>query len=273
MIYYEEAYYVPMLETNCMLTIRSQQITTFEQAALRKFEDEMVVHSRDFSPKLCEVLGEEQLRVALRQAMARADGYGFTYRGPIRLFIEMMFLFGSKFDTDPQYPWAAKILLSDEHQMQRAEQLFEKIIYYQEKVSGPGGENTRRALRDLLAWTKNPITFSSSNFEAGMRQEMSHVFPEKAAFIADEGLTTLINEGMTEGMKYQFSPVRGEALIVTLLFAFGHGCTDDPLYPWIAQTLKDERIIDPAARAARLEKKAVTWLEHVLAAPRAGAQR
>ena len=80
----------------------------FEQAALRRFEDEMVVHSKDFSPLLCEIIGEDQLRVAVRQAMARAAGYGFTYRGPIRLFIEMMFLCGSAFDTDPQYPAAER---------------------------------------------------------------------------------------------------------------------------------------------------------------------
>ena len=93
-----------------MLQIREEQMAVFEQAALRRFEDEMVVHSKIFSPRLCEVLGEEQLRVALRRAMARAGGYGFSYRGPIRLFIEFMFLFGSAFDTDPQYPWAGKIL-------------------------------------------------------------------------------------------------------------------------------------------------------------------
>jgi hypothetical protein len=56
------------------------------------------------------------------------------------------------------------------------------------------------------------------------------------------------------------------------MFAFGHGCTHDPLYPWIARTLKDERIKDPAARAERLEKKAITWLDHVLARPPKGVQ-
>ena len=66
--------------------------------------------------------------------------------------------------------------------------------------------------------------------------------------------------------------MRGEALVVVLMFAFGHGCTDDPLYPWISRTLKDERIVGPAARVERLEKKSITWLEHVLARPRGGAR-
>ena len=49
------------------------------------------------------------------------------------------------------------------------------------------------------------------------------------------------------------------------MFAMGHGCGSDPLYPWIAQTLRDETLKDPDAKAIRLEKKALTWLEHVLA--------
>lgn len=48
------------------------------------------------------------------------------------------------------------------------------------------------------------------------------------------------------------------------MFAFGHGCFDDPLYPWIARTLEDDAITDSAARAKRLETKALTWLDHVL---------
>jgi len=48
------------------------------------------------------------------------------------------------------------------------------------------------------------------------------------------------------------------------MLAFGHGCGADPLYPWINKTLRDEAITEQEARAKRLEKKALTWLEHVL---------
>jgi hypothetical protein len=254
------------------LQVRPEQRQVFEQAALRTFEDEMVVHSQEFSPRLCEVLGEEQLRIALRQAMERAMGYGFTNRGSLRLYIEMMFLFGSAFDTDPQYPWAAKILRASDDQMHRAEQLFDKILDYQEKVPGPDGVNTRKALGDLSTLARQPLSFSANDFISGMRQEMTRIFPQKAAYVDEPGLTTLIREGSAEARKHRFSAVREEALLVTLMFMFGHRCTNDPLYPWIVRTLKDEKITEPTARAERLEHKALTWLEHVLASPQEGVQ-
>ncbi len=248
-----------------MLKIRPEQLEEFEDEALRRFEDEMVVHSQEFTPRLCEALGEEQLRVALRQAIKRAQSYGFTNRGPIRLYIELMFLCGSDFDTDPQYPAIAEILNASEHQMQRAEQICEGIKDYAEKVTGPKGENVREALEALLLFTQQPLPFSSPDFVSGLLQQMTRVFPQKVNYIGEDRVTMLIEEGSKEARKYELSSVRAEALVVVLMFSFGHGCTGDPLYPWVENTLKDERIKDSEARAQRLEKKAVTWLKHVLA--------
>jgi hypothetical protein len=248
-----------------MLVISKAQMTAFQQAALLRFENEMVVHSQDFAPELSKVLGEAQLRVAVRGAVARADSYGFTNRGPIRLFIELMFLFGSAFDTDPQYPWAASILRESSEQMQRAERLYEKVLDYQEKVSGPDALNTREALKSLDLLSKQTLTYSANDFVPSMLREMSLTFPQKAAYLGDEALQALIRESCTVAQQARFSTARSYTLIVALMFAFGHGCVDDPLYPWIANTLRDGKIVDPAARAEHLEKKALTWLDHVLA--------
>lgn len=246
-----------------MLAIRPEQMKVFEEAAMLRFEDEMVVHSREFSPKLCEVIGEEQTHVAVRQAIKRAGSYGFTFRGPIRLYIEMMFLFGSDFDTDPQYPRFSKILKSSGDQMERAELLDQAVLDFQIKACGPEAANVKRALSDLLETAKAPINFPLSALVPGMLREMRRNFPEKVAYVGEDELTKLIDEGAAAGRTHGFA-IRGTVLLVTLMYAFGHGCASDPLYPWIARTLDDEKITDPAARAERLEKKTLTWLERVL---------
>ncbi len=254
-----------------MLTIRQDQVEAFRQYHLQKFEDEMVAHSKDFSPPLCEVIGDDQLRLALRSAMTRAGQYGFTYRGPLRLFIEMMFLCGSAFDTDPQYPAVGTVLRASGDQMQRAQQIHELCLDNLGKVAGPGAANVHKALSDLLTYARMPIMFSK-DLVADMLQAMHRIFPQKAVYVGEAGLRALIYEGVGEARQYGFETERQRALLVVLKFAFGHGCTDDPLYPWIARTLKDNRIIYPAARAARLEKKAVTWLEHVVARNKRGSR-
>jgi hypothetical protein len=254
-----------------MLVIRAEQMRIFEQEALRQFEDEMMAHSKDFSPRLCEVIGDEQLRVAVRSAISCAIRYGFTNRGPIRLFVEMMFLRGSAFDTDPQFHKVGEALRASGDQMQRAERIHQDALDYLEKVSGPDAVNVRRALKGVLRLAQGGMRISSNGFEADMLQEMNTLFPQKVAYVGEKGLTALIREGRAEAEKYDFHSVRGEVLIVVLMFSFGHGCTNDPLYPWISRTLRDERIIDSAGRVARLEKKSLTWLEHVLSRNGKGA--
>jgi hypothetical protein len=250
-----------------MLVIRQQQIDVFEQAAVRRFEDEMIAHSKGFSPVLSRVLGEAQLRVVVRSAIARAMSYGFTWQGPIQLFVEMTFLCGSAFDTDPQYPGLRDVLRSSGHQMDRAMEIHEGRNNYLTRVSGSEAANVRQALAELSTFARAPLAISESDYVADMVSAMQRVFPQKAAYAGEAGLRSLISEGTAEATRRRFSTTRQRALIAVLMFAFGHGCTDDPLYPWISRTLEDPRITGPDARARRLERKALTWLEHVLAAP------
>ncbi len=252
-----------------MFTISPAQMNAYEQDAALRFEDEMVAHSRSFSPKLTTVLGESQLRVALRQAMNRAEKYGFTLRGPIRLYIELMFLYGSEFDTDPQYPDIGKELNATDDQMARAERIWQSVVEFIEQVMGANNVNLRIAIEFLIDIARSNVILSEFNFIKIIEQEMNNAFPWKVSYVGKENLVKLIQKGRNEALKYEFTSLRSQALVVVLMFVFGHGCTHDPLYPWISETLLDEHIKDPQSRAKRLEMRALTWLEHV----RAGLQK
>jgi hypothetical protein len=252
-------------EGTAMLLIKSEQMKVLEQYTLCRFEDEMIAHGKEFAPRLSEQLGDDQLRVAVHSIIKRAMDYGFTNRGPIRLCIEMMFLFGSGFDSDVQYEKAGAYLRDTGDQMVRAEKMRQYCLDYLEKVSGPKSVNVHRSLKGLWAFAKGPMNISADHFVTDLLGAMRSLFPQKTAYVGDNALTELIQEGRSEAAKYHFDTLRGEALMVVLMFSFGHGCTNDPLYPWIARNLQDERIIDASGRAARLEKKALTWLEHVIA--------
>lgn len=249
-----------------MLKIRTEQMEAFRQGAIRSFENEMVVHLAEFSPPLFNAVKELQLRKAIQLGLERADRYGFNCRGPVRLYLELMLLFGSYFDTDPQYPWAKDILTDCDSvsQMRCAERLYERTLDYRKKVNGPRDAYTLKALRNISAMARQPLPLSASDLVPSMLREIARVYPEKAVFVGDERIKRLINEGIAAAQKEGFSTVRAIALTVVLMFAFGHGCFGDPLYPWIARTLDDEKIVDSHARANRLENRALTWLDHVL---------
>ena len=249
------------------MIIRAEQMQALGDSVLRAFENEMLAHLAQFSPPLFQAVKEDQLREAIRYGIKRAGEYGFTFRGPVRLYLELMLLFGSHFDTDPQYPWTATILADQGSapEMQRAESLYEKTRDYRKNVAGPGDEYTLEALRRVAALAAQPLPVSAANFNRDMLQAMSEAYPQKVSFVGEDALKLLIGEGVAAAQGYGFSTLRSVALPVVLMFAFGHGCFRDPLYPWIGMTACDEMMAQPEARARRLEKKSVTWLEHVLA--------
>lgn len=248
-----------------MLVIRRDQIEKLELAQLAQFENALAAHCKAFSPRLCAVLGDEQVQAVVRSGVGSCARYGFTNRGPIRLFVELMFLYGSAFDTDPQFPWMGHILRGRAGQMQRAEQLHQAQLDYYTRVSGPGAAHVQLALKNLRQFVDRPLSFPAGDPSRTLLREMERLFPEKVSYIGEGPLLELIEQGRAEARRHRFTTARGEALMVTLMFAFGHGCTHDLLYPWIHSTLWDRRIADPEARAARLEKKARTWLDHVIA--------
>jgi hypothetical protein len=250
-----------------VLVIRSEQMDALGSIALRAFEDEMLLHLGEFSPTLAKAIGDEQLRQAIGLGISRAFGHGLTFRGPVRLYLELMLLFGSHFDTDPQYRWAAEILTDHDSrpQMQRAQLLYHKTIDYRQQVAGPDDVFTFRALRNIQSLLRQPPAFAEHDFLASMRHQIEQAYPQKAAYVGRDDLDFLIREGIDRAAGLGFTIGRETALMAVLMLSFGHACAGDPLYPWIARTLQDSAIVDPPARADRLTGRAIAWLEHVLA--------
>jgi hypothetical protein len=248
-----------------MLVIHRDQMSVFHNATRNAFEYEMLAHLRDFSPNLFAATGEEQMHQAVQVGIDAAAAHGLTFRGPVRLYLELQLLFGSQFDTDPQYPWAAEILRSQEVQMQRAELLYRKTLDFRQRVVGPKDVHAMAAYERLAQRARQPVTIPMAELAPALLRELKDIYPEKAAYVGDAGIGALVGRGIEEADRHGFSTVRGIGIVVSLMLFFGHGCMDDPIYPWIARTLKKETVADPEERAGLLERRAMTWLDQVVA--------
>jgi hypothetical protein len=130
------------------LIIRRAQIDVFEDAR-PEFENQLIRHLQEFSPLHSELLGEQGVRPIVREAVERAANYSWTRRGPVQLFVDLIFLLGVVFDTDPQYPWITEILVRStiDTQVAEADEMHAQVIVYLDATGGPGREYAKRALR------------------------------------------------------------------------------------------------------------------------------
>jgi hypothetical protein len=250
-----------------MLLIRNAQWNAFRAAAQSAFVEEMTTHLTGFAPEVCRTLGRERLRAAVEGGVTRAGGYGFTYRGPIRLFLESMFILGSGFDDDPQYPWARETLRREDfpNQMFKAGRLEHLLRKYLTTVNGSKNELSRRALLELEAFAERPdLAFYAASLRWDILTTFGKIFPSKLHYIGRAAAEALIEHA--EALSFEVFGVvepRSTAVMAILGFSFGAHFAHDPLLPWIGATLTDARIENAAKRAARLERRAVIWLKAV----------
>lgn len=234
----------------------------------------MVAHLAKYAPKHCEVIGEDAVRAAIRLGMDRARTYGLTNRGPVRFYLESMFMFGSDFDTDPQFSWATAILndgrLSD--QMAKADRLYETAMAFVDEIAGPGYRHAIKALRRARRISLDELPSPGAGFVDQMMAKLEAIHPQKVQYLGKDATRGLIAYGATLCDDLSLAPERGAGLCVAAMFAVGHGFGRDPLLPWMARTIVNPAIVSPEARVNRLYSRIMTYLDHVLADHDAGKE-
>jgi len=108
-----------------MLTIRNSQMRVITAPKIEAFVERVRHHLAKCFPDAYRAIGGGAMAAHIRHGIERATRYGFASQREIVLYINLMFVFGSDFDKDPDFPWAADIL--DDNtlpQSQRMEKLY-----------------------------------------------------------------------------------------------------------------------------------------------------
>lgn len=244
-----------------MLTIRQAQVESLDQAAIQRFEDQVVEHLKEFDPRQSALLGEADVHKVVRLGIEQAKQYGFTNRGPVRFYIEMMFTLGSYFDTDPQFHWAATVLndAQTSDQMARALRLHHQAMDYLEKALGPEGEYAIAAARQMGSTGLESLSKSDAPFNERVTASLQVVNPQKCQYLGQDGVRSMIRAGAKLAEIYSVSSEPDVALFILLVFALGHHFDEDPLFPWATLTLNDPAVSDPNKRAEHLRTSMVAY--------------
>ena len=126
-----------------LLCVRAEQMKVLQAKALCNFEDELFGYFKKKAVSMSwTVDGDKAIRETVQSGINRAQKYGFTKRGPVRFFVELLFTFGSEFDTDPLLPWAEGVLNNEsiKDQVERAGILREAMLEYLAEMSGGRGK-------------------------------------------------------------------------------------------------------------------------------------
>lgn len=244
-----------------MLTIHKSQMATFQTHALACFEQQMVGHALKFAPRHAKSLSDQQLQLCVHTAVSRSREQGLTLRGPVRLWVELTFMFGTYFDTDPQLLEFVDILnhpLPSAHtaQLSYANNLRTRAVGFAERIAGNDSGLEQAAFERVRDLSLDDLSIQP---EAKMIELLEHIHPEKVNAAGVLALQQIIKKARSLAETHAPDDPAGPMAITLLMFSFGHGCVTDLLFPWIAESLSHPKL-NARARLERIRRKALRFI-------------
>src|SRR5437879_1368643 len=95
-----------------MLTIRAAQLEVFAELAEARFVEQRIDHVGQFWPDVLAEQGREGVGGVVRAGMRRANAYGLSTAYDVARFIDLLFMPGASFDSEPAHPWAQAALFA-----------------------------------------------------------------------------------------------------------------------------------------------------------------
>ncbi len=92
------------------MIIRREQMEVFVRIEREKFEERTLEALKRNWPDQAARRGEEGARQSVRMGIERAEKYGLTLEPHVHTYINLMWLYGDRFDEDPRCAWAPGIL-------------------------------------------------------------------------------------------------------------------------------------------------------------------
>ena len=91
-------------------TIRTGQLAAFQAALERQLADRAVLYVCRRYPETCAALDESAIRASIDRALAKRAVYRIDSEETFCAYVDLMYLLGFDFDTDPQCEWAQERL-------------------------------------------------------------------------------------------------------------------------------------------------------------------
>ncbi len=243
-----------------------EQYQAFEEKARQDFEDELVAHLKEFSPRHAAGVGDAGLRALIQSGLRNARHYGFRLRGSLRFYVECQVMFGHEFHADPLMPWAGREwgIRPGTDELERADKIHEVAMAYRKAVVGEKEEIEAAAIARLV---KRPVGewLGGDTGDAATLRFAAEVYPEKAAQAPPGALAAVVTRGHQVAAVNQLTGSTGGRVVTALMIAFGHGVLSDPQFPWVAANLRDTTGQPPPKRAEHLAVRALAYLSDGLA--------
>jgi hypothetical protein len=222
------------------MIIGTRQMEAFRAAARQGFEAELLGHIKQQFPRAVEGIEDARLRQAVSAGVERAGRHGFRARGPVRMFVGYQVLLGHEFDQDPALFWIGDILRDREglDEMTQAKRVHLHVSTYLDLVYGPDGEHVSEGLEHIATAKLQELTAVGRALGSAAIPYLQALHARKCVYAGGEALCNLIGMAQQASGESGLPAIEGPPMVLVLFLMLGAGVLTDPLFPWVAESLK-----------------------------------
>ena len=204
-----------------------------------------------YAAPLAESAGQAGMTAAVGQGLRAARQAGFAEPAQIRLYLQLMTSFGCQFGSDPQYEWLHPLLDAAQGAAgERARLAYWHSTLYLERVYGKGGVHGVAAGLRATELDIAALTAVGANLPQEGPHMLARMHPQRVRYLTASAVRALQDKAAHEADRRGLDGAAGPALLLALMFSFGHGVVDDPLHPWVGATLSDPALAGQAKTVA-----------------------
>ncbi|MDR0218921.1 MAG: hypothetical protein LBI71_08580 [Enterobacteriaceae bacterium] len=248
------------------IEINEEQWNMLKNNSLNAYIDELIVHCNESYPYLEIKSGQNGLKEALKIAVEKAKNKGFDQRGPVQFYIDLQILFGTEFQTDPQYSWIKTILDNNVNigQIEKTTLLYHEVTQYLNAVHGEQDEYLKASIIKFQNINIEHLNVQWNTYESNIYSLLKSLFPQKYRFIQQNDIKKLIQFSVEKSNQYHIENANKSAFLVLTMFLLGHEFDQDIFLPNLNARLFKQYYFDTDSFIMELERQVKDYLKSLL---------
>jgi hypothetical protein len=221
------------------MIVAGGQFTRLQHATEEAFVRTEAQYLAAYDPPLAASAGREGLEAAARLGLKAAQRCGWTEGPQVRLYLQLVTSFGSYFDTDRQYAWLHPFLdgASDLPAAERSRLLYWHATRYIDSTYGESRLHAIAAVERGARLNLEVLADVGREFSARALALLARLHPQRNEFVQSDAGRWLTEKSSSEARRLGLAGPAAAPLLMCLMFGFGHGVADDPLYPWVRRAV------------------------------------
>ena len=197
------------------------QVNMLKKVSTENYISEITEHCGIMFPLLIHLQMKGDFRSCIQQSIVLAKKAGYTQRGPVRLYIDLMIIFGTNFDRDPLFQWLKMEERETFPQIERSVNLYTLLNDYIVKVYGENGCFFKESIEKLKNFSVKDFSVKLSYSNAELHKLLMGIYPQRYDFSGYNAVNNLIAVLGEACERYKIKRLDYRLYLAVIMFLFG----------------------------------------------------